>query len=213
VKVLIVDVADCGEKGLEMAITGSYDLLILDVLLPDLSGFEVLRRVRSAGVKTPTLFLTAQGEVTHRVEGLNLGGDDYLAKPFAFAELLARVRALGRRWLGHPDDGCIVVADLVLDVHARRVERAGRRLDLTPKEFALLEYLMQNSGQVVSRTMITEKVWGYGFDAHNNVIDVHVNRLRGKMDRGFGSKLIHTVKGVGYVIEYRSGAQTEAAES
>jgi DNA-binding response OmpR family regulator len=210
---LIVDVADCGEKGLEMAITGSYDLLILDVLLPDLSGFEVLRRVRSAGVKTPTLFLTAQGEVTHRVEGLNLGGDDYLAKPFAFAELLARVRALGRRWLGHPDDGCIVVADLVLDVHARRVERAGRRLDLTPKEFALLEYLMQNSGQVVSRTMITEKVWGYGFDAHNNVIDVHVNRLRGKMDRGFGSKLIHTVKGVGYVIEYRSGAQTEAAES
>jgi DNA-binding response OmpR family regulator len=210
---LVVDVADCGQAGLEMALTGGHDLLILDVLLPDLSGFEVLRRARSAGIKTPTLFLTAQGEVTHRVEGLNLGGDDYLAKPFAFAELLARVRALGRRWLGHPDDGCLVVADLVLDLHARRVERSGRRLDLTPKEFALLEYLMQNSGHVVSRAMITEKVWGYGFDAHNNVIDVHVNRLRGKMDRGFESKLIHTVKGVGYVIEDRTTAEIEAAES
>jgi DNA-binding response OmpR family regulator len=209
---LVVDVADCGQTGLAMALTGGYDLLILDVLLPDLSGFEVLRRVRSAGVKPPTLFLTAQGEVTHRVEGLNLGGDDYLAKPFAFAELLARVRALGRRWLGHPDDGCIVVADLVLDLHARRVERAGRRVDLTPKEFALLEYLMQNSGQVVSRTMITEKVWGYGFDAHNNVIDVHVNRLRGKMDREFESKLIHTVKGIGYVIEDRSDFEIDAVE-
>jgi DNA-binding response OmpR family regulator len=210
---LVIDVADCGQTGLEMALAGGYDLLILDVILPDFSGFEVLRRVRAAGVKTPTLFLTAQGEVGHRVEGLNLGGDDYLAKPFAFAELLARVRALGRRWLGHPDDGCMTVADLVLDVRAHRVERAGRRLDLTPKEFALLEYLLQNSGYVVSRTMITEKVWGYGFDAHNNVIDVHVNRLRGKMDRGFGSKLIHTVKGIGYVIEDRGDSEAASAET
>jgi DNA-binding response OmpR family regulator len=210
---LVMDVADCGQTGLEMALTGGHDLLILDVILPDFSGFEVLRRLRAAGVTTPTLFLTAQGEVGHRVEGLNLGADDYLAKPFAFAELLARVRALGRRWLGHPDDGRMTAADLVLDVRARRVERAGRRLDLTPKEFVLLEYLMQNSGHVVSRTMITEKVWGYGFDAHNNVIDVHVNRLRGKMDRGFSSKLIHTVKGIGYVIEDRSHAQDASDET
>jgi DNA-binding response OmpR family regulator len=210
---LIVDVAESGEAGLEMALGGSHDLLILDVMLPGISGFEVLRRVRAAKIETPCLFLTAQGEVGHRVEGLNLGADDYLAKPFAFAELLARVRALGRRWLGHPDDGCLTVADLVLDIRAHRVERGGRRIDLTPKEFSLLEYLMENAGHVVSRTMITEKVWGYGFDAHNNVIDVHVNRLRGKVEREFGSKLIHTVKGIGYVIEDRSHAQGVAAEA
>jgi len=172
-------------------------------MLPDLSGFEVLRRLREQGVETPALFLTAQGDVSNRIEGLNLGADDYLAKPFAFAELLARIRAIGRRSLDRPPAERMEIADLVVDVKAHRVERAGRRVDLTPKEFNLLVYLVQNASQVVSRTMLVEKVWGYGFDAHNNVIDVHVNRLRKKVDRGFGTKLIHTVKGIGYVAEDR----------
>jgi DNA-binding response OmpR family regulator len=178
-------------------------------MLPDLSGFELLRRLRALGVTTPALFLTAQGDVSHRIEGLNLGADDYLAKPFAFAELLARIRAIARRSLDRPPAERMELADLVVDVKAHRVERAGRRIDLTPKEFNLLAYLVQNAGHVVSRTMLVEKVWGWGFDAHNNVIDVHVNRLRKKVDREFGSKLIHTVKGIGYVAEDRGEAGEE----
>jgi DNA-binding response OmpR family regulator len=197
------DLAADGEQGLEMASTAAYDLLILDVMLPDFSGFELLRRLREAGVEPPCLFLTAQDEVSHRIEGLDLGADDYLAKPFAFAELMARIRAIARRSLGRPDDRRLQVADLVVDEDAHRVERANRRVDLTPKEFMLLVYLMGNAGHVVSRTMMTEQVWGYGFEPHNNVIDVHVNRLRRKVDRGFDRKLIHTVKGIGYVIEDR----------
>jgi len=207
----VTELADCGAAGLEAATTGSFDLLILDVRLPDLSGFELLQSLRSRGVQTPVLFLTAQGEVGHRVRGLELGADDYLAKPFAFAELLARIRAIARRSLGHPQDGRWRVADLVVDEEAHRVERDGRRIDLTPKEFALLAYLVQNAGHVVSRTMITEKVWGLGFDAHDNVIDVHVNRLRKKVDREFDRKLIHTVKGIGYVVEDRGEGVAEAA--
>ena len=199
----VVDLAEDGAVGLERATGETYDLLVLDVMLPDLSGFEVLRRLREQGVETPALFLTAQGDVSNRIEGLNLGADDYLAKPFAFAELLARIRAIGRRSLDRPPAERMEIADLVVDVKAHRVERAGRRVDLTPKEFNLLVYLVQNASQVVSRTMLVEKVWGYGFDAHNNVIDVHVNRLRKKVDRGFGTKLIHTVKGIGYVAEDR----------
>ena len=199
----VVDLAGSGAAGLERATEGAYDILVLDVMLPDLSGFEVLRRLREQGVETPALFLSAQGDVSNRIEGLNLGADDYLAKPFAFAELLARIRAIGRRSLDRPPAERMEIADLVVDVKAHRVERAGRRVDLTPKEFNLLTYLVQNAGQVVSRTMLVEKVWGYGFDAHNNVIDVHVNRLRKKVDRGFGTKLIHTVKGIGYVAEDR----------
>ena len=199
----VVDLAEDAAVGLERATGEAYDLLVLDVMLPDLSGFEVLRRLREQGVETPALFLTAQGDVSHRIEGLNLGADDYLAKPFAFAELLARIRAIGRRSLDRPPAERMEIADLVVDVKAHRVERAGRRVDLTPKEFNLLVYLVQNASQVVSRTMLVEKVWGYGFDAHNNVIDVHVNRLRKKVDRGFGTKLIHTVKGIGYVAEDR----------
>jgi two-component system copper resistance phosphate regulon response regulator CusR len=198
-----VDLAAAAADGLAKALSGEHDLLVLDVRLPDRSGFELLAELRERGVRTPVLFLTAQGQVAHRIRGLDLGADDYLAKPFAFAELLARIRAIARRSLGHPADGRSCVADLVVDEAAHRVERAGRRIDLTPKEFTLLAYLVQNAGHVVSRTMITEKVWGYGFDAHDNVIDVHVNRLRKKVDRDFEPKLIHTVKGVGYVVEDR----------
>jgi two-component system copper resistance phosphate regulon response regulator CusR len=199
----VVDLASDGAAGLELATGEGYDLLVLDVMLPDFSGFELLRRLRAQGIETPALFLTAQGDVSHRIEGLNLGADDYLAKPFAFAELLARIRAIARRSLDRPPAERMEIADLVVDVKAHRVERGGRRIDLTPKEFNLLAYLVQNAGQVVSRTMLVEKVWGYGFDAHNNVIDVHVNRLRKKLERGFPAKLIHTVKGIGYVVEDR----------
>lgn len=211
----VAETAESLAEGLERALTGVYDLLILDVMLPDGSGFELLEGVRERGVETPALFLTAQGEVSHRIRGLDLGADDYLAKPFAFAELLARIRAIARRSLGRPADGRWHVADLVVDEEAHRVERADRRIDLTPKEFALLAYLVQNAGHVVSRTMLTEKVWGYGFDAHNNVIDVHVNRLRKKIDRDFPTKLIHTVKGIGYVVEDRgpeAGRREDAAD-
>jgi DNA-binding response OmpR family regulator len=142
--------------------------------------------------------------VGQRIEGLNLGADDYLAKPFAIAELLARIRAVARRRRDEPEDGRLWVADLVVDVRRHAVERSGRRIQLTPKEFQLLEYLTRNAGHVVSRTMITEKVWGHGFDSYSNAIDVHVNHLRNKVDRGFDRKLLHTVKGIGYVLEDRS---------
>ena len=201
------DLAPNAEQGLEMALVGAYELLILDVMLPDFSGFELLRRLRDAGVETPCLFLTAQGDVSHRIEGLDLGADDYLAKPFAFAELVARIRAISRRSRGRADDRRLQLSDLIVDEEAHRVERAGRRIDLTPKEFSLVVYLLQNAGHVVSRAMITEKVWGYGFETHDNLIDVHVTRLRRKIDRGFDRKLIHTVKGIGYVAEDR-GAPT-----
>jgi DNA-binding response OmpR family regulator len=200
----VVDGARDGQQGLELALGGAYDLVILDVMLPGIAGFDVLRRMRAVGVDTPVLFLTGLGEVGQRIEGLNLGADDYLAKPFAIAELLARIRAVARRRRDEPEDGRLCVADLVVDVRRHAVERAGRRIMLTPKEFQLLEYLTRNTGHVVSRTMITEKVWGHGFDSYSNAIDVHVNHLRNKVDRGFERKLLHTVKGVGYVLEDRS---------
>ncbi len=199
-----VDVAASGDEGLERALRGPYDLLVLDVMLPEASGFDILRRVREREIDTPVLFLSARGEVTDRIEGLNLGADDYLVKPFAFAELLARIQAVARRSLSEPDDGRLAVADLVLDLRRHAVERGGRPVELTPKEFALLEYLLRNEGHVVSRAMITEKVWGYGFDSYSNLIDVHINHLRKKLDHDFEPKLIHTVKGVGYVLEDRS---------
>ncbi len=202
---LAVDTADTAAAGFECARTGAYDALVLDVLLPDESGFSLLQRLRSAGIPTPVLFLTAQGEVAHRIEGLTLGADDYLPKPFAFAELLARLRAIARRG-PRMVQRAFQVADLRVDVEGRRVERSGGRIDLTPKEFSLLLYLVENQGQTVSRAMITERVWGYGFSAHDNLIDVHVTRLRKKVDRDFETSLIHTVKGVGYVLEDRDGA-------
>jgi DNA-binding response OmpR family regulator len=200
----VVDTASDGQRGLELALGADYDVVILDVGLPQKDGFDVLRRLRAAGVDTPVLFLTAHAEVGKRIEGLNLGADDYLGKPFAFAELLARIRAIARR---HRPDGasaCLQVADLALDTERHSVSRAGRRVHLTPKEFQLLEYLLRNAGYVASRSMIAEKVWGYGFESYSNAIDVHVNSLRRKIDRDFEPKLIHTVKGIGYVLEDRS---------
>jgi len=199
----VIDTAGDGEAGLELASAGAYDVLILDVKLPGMSGFELLRRLRRAGVNVPVLFLTAQGEVADRIEGLELGADDYLGKPFALAELLARLRAVARRHLRQAKDGVMRVGDLVVDSERHYVERGGKRIQLTPKEFQLLEYLALNSGYVLSRSMIAEKIWGHGFESYSNAIDVHVNNLRKKVDRANAGKLIHTVKGLGYVLEER----------
>jgi two-component system OmpR family response regulator len=194
-----VDLVADGLQGLDFAATGVYDLLILDRMLPGCDGLDLLRRLRSRGVMTPAIFLTARGAVGDRVEGLDSGADDYLVKPFSFAELLARVRVVLRRGAeaGPP---VLQVADLKLDPVARTVERAGRRIDLSAKQFALLEYLLRHAGQVVSRTMILEHVWDFEFDAVTNVVDVHINRLRNKVDRDFDRPLIHTLRGVGYVL-------------
>ena len=200
-----VEVAGEAAEGLELALKGPFDLLILDVMLPDSDGFGILEELRNRDVDTPAIFLSARGEVADRIQGLNLGADDYLVKPFAFAELLARIQAVARRALAEPDDGQLAVSDLVLDLRRHACTRAGQAVELTPKEFALLEYLLRNQGHAVSRAMITEKVWGYGFDSYSNLIDVHINHLRKKLDHGFEHKLIHTVKGVGYVLEDRSG--------
>lgn len=199
----LVEVVSDGSAGLERAARGSYDLIILDVMLPDMEGYEVLRRLRQAGVQTPVLFLSARSAVGDRVRGLELGADDYLAKPFAFAELLARIRAVARRRLGEPEEGRLAAGDLAVDLHRRTVERGGRRIELSPKQFALLEYLLRHQGHVVSRTMITENVWGWGFESFSNLIDVHINRLRKKIDHGFSTRLVHTVKGAGYILEAR----------
>ncbi|MBW2240426.1 MAG: response regulator transcription factor [Deltaproteobacteria bacterium] len=202
-----VDVASDGTEGLEKALRGPFDLLILDVMLPGSSGFDLLREVREREIDTPALFLSARGEVADRIEGLNLGADDYLVKPFAFAELVARIQAVARRSLAEPDSGQLTIADLVLDLRRHAVERSGHAIELTPKEFSLLEYLMRNESHAVSRGMITEKVWGYGFDSYSNLIDVHINHLRKKLDQDFEPKLIHTVKGVGYVLEVRGASE------
>ena len=195
-----------GDLALARVQQGGIDLLILDVMLPDSDGFELLKTLREKGVDTPAIFLTARSTVTDRIRGLNLGADDYLVKPFAFAELLARISAVARRTLAEPGDGKLACSDLELDLRRHAVTRGGEPIELTPKEFALLEYMMRNQGQAISRAMITEKVWGYGFDTYSNLIDVHINHLRKKVDRGFANKLIHTVKGVGYVLEDRGDA-------
>ena len=199
----VVDATGDGAAGLEQALSTSYDLLILDVMLPGLDGFEVIQRIRDAGVETPVLFLSARGDVADRVRGLNLGADDYLPKPFAFAELLARIQAVSRRRTPEPDDGMLRVADLELDLRRHTVHRGEQAISLTSKEFALLDYLMRSRGHVLSRTMIIEKVWGYSFDSYSNVIDVHIAHLRKKIDRDFDRGLLHTVKGVGYILDDR----------
>lgn len=194
-----VDLAPDGEEGLTMAQLNPYDLIVLDLMLPKLDGFRVLQRLRGDGVDAPVLVLTARDGVSDKVRGLDLGADDYLTKPFAFAELLARVRAILRR--GKPQRAPILkVADLSLDPASRRVTRSGKAIELTAKEFALLEYLMRHPGQVLTRTMISEHVWDQSFDSYTNVIDVYVNYLRKKVDQGFEPKLIHTIRGVGYVL-------------
>ena len=194
-----VDVSDNGIDGLRLACSSEYDVIVLDLMLPGKDGFTVLRELRSGGVRTPVICLTARDAVDDRVKGLDLGADDYLTKPFSFAELHARIRALLRRGEGMTTNP-IVVADLTVDVLTRSVHRGQRRIDLSPNEYALLEYLARHAGQVLSRTMILEHVWDMSQDPMTNVVDVHINRLRKKLDNGFQSPLIHTIRGVGYVL-------------
>ncbi|WP_339450946.1 heavy metal response regulator transcription factor [Pseudomonas sp. EA_5y_Pfl2_R50] len=196
-------VAD-GNSGQQLALSGDYALLILDVMLPGRSGWQILQAVRNAGLDTPVLFLTAKDAVEHRVHGLELGADDYLVKPFAFSELLARVRSLLRRGSATTQETSLQMADLRLDLIRRRVERGGQRIDLTAKEFALLEMLLRRQGEVLPKTLIASQVWDMNFDSDTNVIEVAIRRLRLKIDDDFPNKLIHTVRGMGYVLEERS---------
>ena len=196
----VVDLARDGNDGLHAAATENYDLVVLDVMLPGLDGWAVLQALREAGNSMPVLFLTARDQVDDRVKGLELGADDYLVKPFAFSELLARVRTLLRR--GKPKEPEVLrVADMELDLFRRRVTRAGKRIDLTAKEFALLELLLRRHDEVLPRSLIASQVWDMNFDSDTNVIEVAVRRLRAKIDDGFEPKLIHTVRGMGYVLE------------
>jgi two-component system copper resistance phosphate regulon response regulator CusR len=195
-------VAD-GNSGQQLALSGDYALLILDVMLPGRSGWQILQAVRSAGLDTPVLFLTAKDAVEDRVHGLELGADDYLVKPFAFSELLARVRSLLRRGSATPQETSLQLADLRLDLIRRRVERNGQRIDLTAKEFALLEMLLRRKGEVLPKSLIASQVWDMNFDSDTNVIEVAIRRLRLKIDDEFPHKLIHTVRGMGYVLEER----------
>jgi two-component system copper resistance phosphate regulon response regulator CusR len=195
-----VDVTRDGDEGLRLAQSGDYDLVILDVMLPGRDGWSVLTELRRAGRPVPVLVLTARDAVRDRVKGLELGADDYLVKPFAFAELLARVRALRRRAAGQSADA-VRVADLELDFVRQRAARAGKRLDLTPKEFAILTLLARHPGEPLSRAALAAEVWGVRYEAESNVVDVHVRRLRSKVDDPFECKLIHTVRGVGYVLQ------------
>ena len=195
-----VEHAADGEAGLKAAIDQPYDVAIVDLMLPRRDGLSLIEELRRRGIVTPVLILSARRSVDDRVRGLQTGGDDYLTKPFAFAELLARVQALVRRATRAPEPTTVTVDDLVLDLLSRRVTRAGTVLDLRPREFALLEYLMRNVGRVVSKTMILSQVWNYSFDPQTNVVDVLVSRLREKIDRPFEKKLLQTVRGVGYVL-------------
>ena len=196
----LADAVADGKDGLFHALDQAYDVLVVDRMLPGLDGLSIVETVRRSDRKIPILILSALGEVDDRVEGLKRGGDDSLVKPFAFSELLARLEALVRRGEGDTPEARLQVADLEMDLLSRRVSRAGRQVELQPREFHLLEYLMRHSGQVVTRTMLLEKVWDYNFDPQTNVIDVHVSRLRRKIDKGFDQPLIQTVRGAGYVL-------------
>ena len=197
---ITADHAADGEDGLAMAGEGGYDVLIVDRMLPRLDGLALTERLRAEGVETPILFLSALGEVNDRVKGLKAGGDDYLVKPFAFSELLARLEALVRRRTPAEVETTLAVDDLEVDLLARQVTRSDTRIDLQPREFRLLEYLMKHAGQVVTRTMLLEHVWDYHFDPQTNVIDVHISRLRAKIDKDFEKPLLHTVRGAGYCL-------------
>jgi len=198
-----VDQVSDGREGLAMALQEAYDALIVDIMLPGMDGFTLIEELRRKNVATPVLILSAKRSVEDKVRGLQTGSDDYLTKPFSFSELLARVRALIRRSSSSSASGSssLSAGDLTMDLLSRRVTRGGREIELRPREFALLEYLMRNAGNVVSKTMILEHVWDYRFDPQTNVVDVLVHRLRGKIDRGFEEKLIHTVRGAGYVLQ------------
>lgn len=201
----VVDVASDGKQGLQLASSESYDVLIVDRMLPGLDGLSLIRTLRGEGSSVPVLVLSALGEVDDRVQGLKAGGDDYLVKPFSFSELLARLEALMRR-VQHESSQvtALKVSDLEMDLLARTVKRGSQKIDLQPREFRLLEYFMRNPGQVLTRTMLLEKVWDYHFDPQTNVIDVHISRLRSKIDKDFESPLLHTIRGAGYVL--REGA-------
>lgn len=194
------DLAGDGESGLSLAETAPYDVLIIDRMLPKLDGLSVVKTLRQSGNRTPVLILSALGEVDDRVKGLRAGGDDYLTKPYAYTELLARIEALSRRALPEEQETRYIVGDLILDRLSHRVTRGGEPIILQPREYRLLEYLMKNAGQVVTRTMLLENVWDYHFDPQTNVIDVHVSRLRSKIDKNFEKPLLHTIRGAGYMV-------------
>lgn len=196
----VVDHAADGEEGLSLALDGKYDVLVVDRMLPLRDGLSLVAELRGRGYATPVLILSALGQVDDRVQGLRAGGDDYLPKPYAFTELLARVEALARRGGPQAADSVYKVGELELDRLAHRVSRGGKEIVLQPREFRLLEFLMRHAGQVVTRTMLLENVWDYHFDPQTNVIDVHVSRLRSKVDKGFDEPLIHTVRGAGYMV-------------
>jgi two-component system OmpR family response regulator len=198
------ELAEDGTSGFELARTGDYDVLIVDRMLPGRDGLSLIDGLRQEGVRTPVLILSALGGVDDRVKGLRAGGDDYLAKPYAFSELLARIEALARRSAPEKAGTKYVVGDLILDRLSHQVTRAGEPIPLQPREYRLLEYLIMNMGQVVTRTMLLEHVWDYHFDPQTNVIDVHISRLRAKIDKNFARPLLHTVRGAGYMI--RDGA-------
>jgi len=195
-----VDYAVNGEDGLHLALHEPYDVAIVDIMLPKLDGLSLIEEMRRNKVNTPVLILSAKRTVDDRIKGLQSGGDDYLIKPFAFSELLARVQALIRRATGATEPTHITISDLSMDLLRREVTRSGKRIDLLPLDYALLEYLMRNAGRVVSKTMIMEHVWNYNFDPGTNVVEARVCSLREKIEKGFGKKLIHTVKGFGYVL-------------
>ena len=201
----VADAAIDGEEGLAMALDGQYDVLIIDRMLPKLDGLTLIGNLRDKSVDTPVLILSALGQVDDRVKGLRAGGDDYLPKPYSFSELLARVEVLSRRRGGRGEETVLRVGDLSLDRMSREVRRGDEEVSLQPREFRLLEYLMKHAGQVVTRTMLLENVWDYHFDPQTNVIDVHISRLRSKIDKGFSQPLLHTIRGAGYMI--RDGAR------
>lgn len=195
------DLVRNGPDGLHLALTGDYDLIVLDVMLPGMDGWQILRTLRQTGKLMPVLFLTARDQVEDRVKGLELGADDYLVKPFAFSELLARLRTLLRRGRSGAEPTALTVADMELDLLRRRVTRAGKRIDLTAKEFALLELLLRRQGEVLPRSLIASQVWDMNFDSDTNVVEVAIRRLRSKIDDPFETKLLNTIRGMGYVLE------------
>ncbi|MGB9442232.1 MAG: response regulator transcription factor [Desulfobacterales bacterium] len=199
-----VDHAADGEDGLHLALTEPHDAAIIDLMLPKLDGLSLIEKMRREKIRTPVIILSARGSVDDRVKGLHTGGDDYLTKPFAFSELLARVQALIRRSLDVSEPTKLMVGDVSINIVTREVVRAGQSIELQPLEFSLLEYLMRNAGRVVSKTMIMEHVWDYYFDPQTNVVESRIYKLREKIDKGFSNKLIHTVRGVGYVLKEKS---------
>lgn len=197
----VVDHADDGNSGLQLALSSLYDAAIIDIMLPGMDGLTVIDELRQRRIKLPVIILSAKRTVDERIKGLHAGGDDYLTKPFSFSELLARIHALLRRATATPDPTGIRVGDLSIDLLTREVTRAGNQISLQPREFSLLEYLARNAGRVISKTMIMEHVWDYNFDPQTNIVESRICRLRDKVDKGFDKSLIHTVRGMGYVLK------------